>query len=90
MDVIGVQVDLDHYKASVDEVINVIDNLPMNIAFYDPDGSQASAYKGAITTARNKVYDEISNLIKDVEAAIENEVKTTKDAASSAASTLQE
>ena len=89
MDVIGVQVDLDHYKASVDEVIKVIDNLPMNIAFYDPDGSQANAYKTAITTARNKVYDEISNLIKDIEAAIENEVKTTKDAASSAASTLQ-
>ena len=90
MDVVGVQVDLDHYKASVDEVIKVIDNLPMNIAFYDSDGSQASAYKGAITTARNKVYDEISNLIKDFEGAIENEVKTTKDAASSAASTLQE
>lgn len=89
MDVIGVQVDLEHYQTSVDEVFTILDNLPMNIAFYDPDGAQAAAYKEAITNARNKVYDEVSNLIKDIEGAIEEETKKVEDAASNASETLQ-
>lgn len=89
MDVIGVQVDLEHYQTSVDEVFTILDNLPMNIAFYDPDGAQAAAYKTAIKTASDKVQTEISNLIKDVQLAIEEETKKVEDAASNASETLQ-
>ena len=45
----------------------------MNIAFYDPNGSQSEAYKSLIEKSKTKVLEEVESIKADIKEAISTE-----------------
>lgn len=87
MDVDGVELTNLWFREQFDALIKGFNGLPMNIAFYDPDGSIAASYqtriKDAATeveTLSNKVYsrldEEIANYRQSVNTGKEQAVQS--------------
>lgn len=68
-----VQMSLDIYAKHMNEVITDIDNLPMNIAFYDPEGAQMTAYKETISKVKERITLELDVIDKEIKSAMETE-----------------
>ena len=66
-----------------------LSELPLDIAFYDPDGSQKAAYKAIINNmieTINGIVDEVTNQIK---TALETEIEVVVEASTNAADELK-
>ncbi len=67
---------LSIFKTKVDELIKNIDTLPLDIAFYDPNGEMKAAYKQEITNLINRISSDYNDISTDINNAIETEINT--------------
>ncbi len=63
------------FEQKVKEMINKLNDLPLDISLYDPEGSQKEAYKKAIQT----MIDDIEERVRDAHAFIEDAIQTEQD-----------
>lgn len=75
---------LDEMKA----VIELMNETPMNIAFYDPDGAQQAAYKNEIQTRVTNMNEVIDAAMAALDSAMETEENTILLAKNEAAGTM--
>ena len=73
MNIMQVKLAVDVFKTKIQGVISEIDNLPMNIAFYDEDGSQAAAYASEIKKMKDKIIEMTNQIVTEIASAMENE-----------------
>lgn len=76
------------FKDSVNNLINGLNELPLDIAFYDPDGEMKASYRQEITKMVNTITEEANSVYADIDAALETEVNTILLAKDNAASTM--
>lgn len=76
------------FKDSVNNLINGLNELPLDIAFYDPDGEMKASYKQEITNMVNTITEEANSVYADIDAALETEVNTILLAKDNAVSTM--
>ena len=69
-------------------VIQLMNDTPMDIAFYDPDGAQQAAYKNEIQTRVTDMNEKIDEAMAALSSAMETEENTILIAKDSAASTM--
>ena len=68
--------------------ISALDSVPLNVAFYDPNGELAFAYKDALEKIKEKITETTSSIEKAVNTAMTEELNTILIAKDSAAETL--
>ncbi len=73
MNIEAVNNTLEVFDSKIAAFVELVDNLPLNIAFFDPDGSQAKAYKSLIDNSKSKVLEEIEAIKNDIKTAIVTE-----------------
>ena len=76
------------FKDSVNNLINGLNELPLDIAFYDPDGEMQASYRQEITKMVNTITEEANSVYADIDAALETEVNTIELAKDNAVSTM--
>ena len=76
------------FKDAVNNLINGLNELPLDIAFYDPNGEMKAAYKKEITDMVNVITEQTTAVYNDIEAALETEIDTILLAKENAASTM--
>ncbi len=71
-----VSVGLNELTQKINSVCNNLDNLPTNIALYDPSGDLANAFKTAITKGVQYSKEALARATKYVETDMNNEFDT--------------
>ena len=88
MNVANVQLARGVYLDEMKAVIQLMNDTPMDIAFYDPDGAQQAAYKNEIQTRVTDMNEKIDEAMAALSSAMETEENTILIAKDSAASTM--
>ena len=65
-----------------------VEELPVTIAFFDPDGTLQETYKGLVRAGVAEVLKSIISMSADMDAAIQEEANAVVAAKESAASTM--
>lgn len=73
MDVEGVRIALDAFKEQEKEGIALFDELPENIAFYDPNGELIGTYSRNVKNFKTKFQEIINTVITEMEGYLETE-----------------
>lgn len=81
---------LDTYLDSFRTVGTSLDALPMNIAFFDPDGSLLSAYQNSVNSLKEKIEESIQIIKDTIEPYVKEEQALIKQSVSTASSELNE
>ncbi len=88
MNVANVQLARGVYLDEMKAVIQLMNDTPMNIAFYDPEGAQQAAYKNEIQTRVTDMNEKIDEAMAALSSAMETEENTILIAKDSAAGTM--
>lgn len=88
MDVEKVRNVISTLKQGAKEFALKVEELPVTIAFYDPDGTLQETYKGLVRAGVAEVLKSIISMSSDMEAAIQEEANAVVTAKESAASTI--
>ena len=88
MNVANVQLARGIYLDEMKAVIELMNDTPMDIAFYDPDGAQQAAYKNEIQTRVTDMNEKIDEAMAALSSAMETEENTILIAKDSAAGTM--
>ena len=88
MNVANVQLARGIYLDEMKAVIELMNETPMDIAFYDPDGAQQAAYKNEIQTRVTDMNEKIDEAMAALSSAMETEENTILIAKDSAAGTM--
>lgn len=88
MNIMQVKLLLESFNNDVKKVFEMLDELPMDIAFYDPEGAQVQAYKDEITKLKAKIFDVMTLINTDIKSAIETESNDIRLAKEQATQTL--
>lgn len=88
MNIYQVKLAVEVFETKIQRVINEIDNIPMNIAFYDEDGSQAAAYANEIKKMKDKTIEMTTQIVADIKSAMETEQNSILLAKQQATQTL--
>ena len=89
MNVKEVEGELNAYLSSMDKVVSSLDDVPTEIALFDPDGSLQEAYRSLIDKMKGKIPERISAVKSDIQDAIKTEQDTTILAKQQAAEILE-
>jgi hypothetical protein len=76
------------FKNAVNKLITGLNDLPLDIAFYDPDGEMKAAYRQQITDMVSIITEKTNALYADIDDALETEINTILIAKEEAASTM--
>ena len=76
MNFMQVKLALAAFEHSIKKYYSQLDGLPLDIAFYDPDGSQKEAYKSLIEKSKKEVTEIVNSVKADIQAAMEEEENT--------------
>ncbi len=76
MNVMQVKLSTDAFKKAVEDYKNSLDNLPTEIALYDPDNLQKGTYKIELTKAKETFTDTIQKVLDGIMGAIDTESQT--------------
>lgn len=76
MNIKAVKEELNDYVSSMNDVVASLDEVPTNVAFYDPDGSLQEAYESLINKMKSEIPMRIDGVKNDINSAIETEVNT--------------
>ena len=79
---------MELFKSIVSETIGKLNDLPMDIAFYDPNGEMKYAYKDLINKLVEEINSEISEIITNINTALDTEVDNIMLAKEQATHTL--
>ncbi len=88
MNIALVKVDLDAFDISMNKFYSSLDSIPMEIAFYDTEGTQLASYRNAIAKCKNDAKTAAESVRKEVQAAMETEQNTILLAKQQATETL--
>ena len=69
--------------------MQLIDETPYDIAFYDEDGMQVATFKSEINKMKNQFTNQLEMLDRELESALHDEIQTVELAAKQAVSELQ-
>ena len=83
-----VKLAVSEFKNQVEILIHGLNELPMDIAFYDPSGELKAAYKREIALMVEKIETEAKSIYADIDAALETEINTILLAKEDAAETM--
>ena len=64
---------LDNLNVAVNTCINELNNLPMDIAFYDPNGEMQAGFKELIKDMISEIHDVMNEIKKEINTAINEE-----------------
>ena len=88
MDVPKVRSLISTLKQGAKKFAMNVEELPVTIAFYDPDGTLQETYKGLVRAGVAEVLKSIISMSADMDAAIQEEENAVVAAKESAASTM--
>ena len=88
MNVANVKLARSIYLDEMKKIVDQMNETPMDIAFYDPEGAQQAAYKNEIQTRITKMNEDINKAMAALDSAMETEENTILIAKDSAASTM--
>ena len=88
MDDVEVNNQVELFKAGVDKFIAAINNLPLSIAFYDPDGELQLSYKQMIKGAVDDVTSTTTAMYDAINNATASEIKVVQQGLVNASSDL--
>lgn len=88
MDVQKVRSSISTLKKGAKEFAMKVEELPVTIAFFDPDGTLQETYKGLVRAGVAEVLKSIISMSADMDAAIQEEANAVVAAKESAASTM--
>ena len=88
MNVANVKLARDLYLTQMNDVINLMNETPMNIAFFDPGDEQKTAFRSIIKTRVDLMQERINEAMATLNEAMETEENTILIAKESAAQTL--
>ena len=88
MNVANVKLARSIYLDEMKKIVDQMNETPMDIAFYDPEGAQQAAYKNEIQTRITKMNEDINEAMAAIDSAMETEENTILIAKDSAASTM--
>lgn len=77
MNVKEVESELKTYMSSMNKVVSSLDDVPTEIALFDPDGSLQEAYRSLIDKMKGKIPERITSVKNEIQAAINTEQDTT-------------
>ena len=64
------------FQEGVNKFLNELDEVPINIAFYDPNGDLQASYRNEINKMRNKITEIFDSARKDIGNALDEEIDT--------------
>ena len=88
MKVEDVKITVNTLKEGIDKLIAGLEALPIDIAFYDPNGEMKLAYKQEILNVVQKISELATNIYADIDSAIETETHLIEEAKNAAADTM--
>ena len=77
MNVKEVENELNTYLSSMNKVVASLDDIPTEIALFDPDGTLQDAYRSLIDKMKGKIPERINTVKSDIQNAIKTEQDTT-------------
>ncbi len=89
MDKSTVELAKSEFHKKVDNAMQLIDETPYDIAFYDEDGMQVATFKSEINKMKNQFTNQLEMLDRELESALHDEIQTVELAAKQAVSELQ-
>lgn len=88
MNVAQVKVYLSLFKDAVNTLVTGLDTVPIDIAFYDPEGVLKESYKAIINNMIKEINDLTAVMYKDLDDAFDAEINTIMLAKDNAVGTL--
>ena len=73
MNIVQARYARDDFKDQVMKFLDDLNNMPMDIALYDPSGEMKAAFKKLITDFISEMTDELTAVSADMDVALETE-----------------
>ena len=89
MDKATVRIALDEFKKGINKIADMINDTPMDIAFFDEEGIQIASYQAEINKMKERVTSLFDEMCNEIEKAIEEEIETLTLASQQATEALK-
>ena len=89
MDKATVEIAMNEFHKKIDNAMQLVDETPYDIAFYDEDGSQVATFKNEINKMKSAFITRFKNVDKLLQNALNEEIQTVELAAKQAVTELQ-
>ena len=84
-----VQKCIDYIEEKRKVLVDGLNNLPLDIAFFDPDDAQKTAYRGIITKTIETINGIVDDVIGTLKSALETEIQVVIASSQSASEELK-
>lgn len=76
MNILDAEKVLENYTRNMRDIIGSLNDIPLDIAFYDPGNEMALAYKNALNELKDKISSITQDIDKEVRIAMTEEINT--------------